>query len=496
LERLQLIGGSYVARSIIANAQRCVNLYPERNPKDSPTPVTHYQRPGFRKLVSGPQAAVVRGLYRASNGNGYCVIGNRVFFISPGFFLTQIGALVSPNNNPVSFIDNGIDILLVDSSPVGYQIQMSNNAFSQIVDSTGTFVGATRVDYIDTFVLWNLPNTVNFGSTHSNSLIFDPLYTAGKVGYPDPLVTLMVNHDQILLIGQLKGEIWYDAGGALFPFAKLPGAYIEHGCAAPYSIAYQDIAVYWLSSDLQGQGVVVRQRGYSNERISNHALEYAIQQMAANGSITDAIGYTYQQGGHVFYVLIFPSGNETWVFDESTQDWHQRAWTDQAGNLNRDRSNCHAFIYGTNVVGDWQNGTLYALDPNYYTDQVSGDNGPISYIRGFPHIVAGRTSQGQMVLANGLELVFRSFMLDLECGNGPADLNGNPPQVGLRWSDTRGKTWGNTILQSAGATGHYLTRPTWKGLGLARDRVFEVNYSFAGPAALQGAWVDAELATK
>jgi hypothetical protein len=51
-------------------------------------------------------------------------------------------------------------------------------------------------------------------------------------------------------------------------------------------------------------------------------LEYAIQ---SYGNITDAIGYTYQQDGHPFYVLIFPSAEATWVYDVSTQLWHERA---------------------------------------------------------------------------------------------------------------------------------------------------------------------------
>jgi hypothetical protein len=248
MARLDLYGGSYEARSVIANAQRCINYFPEVNRKDSPVPFTYYQRPGLRKLVrDATNRAPVRGLYRASNGNGYCVIGQKVYSISSGWVLTHIGTLATAGTTPVSFIDNGIEIWLVDGSVNGYSIILATNVFSVVVDATGTFTGATRVDYIDTFMIWNVPGTNQFGSTLSNSLSFNALYVAAKTAFPDPLVVPIINRHEIILLGQLKSEIWYDAGNAQFPFALLPGAYIEHGCGAPYSPATADIELFWLS---------------------------------------------------------------------------------------------------------------------------------------------------------------------------------------------------------------------------------------------------------
>jgi hypothetical protein len=489
--RLPLIGGSYTARSIIANAQRCINLFPEANQKDAPVPLTHYQRPGFRQLVRPPVAAPCRGLYRASNGNGYCVIGANVYSISANWVLTQIGQLAAAAlTNNVAFIDNGITLVLADNSGVGYQITLATNAFAQIVDPTNTFVGATTLGFLDTFILWNLPGTNAFGSTLSNEVTFDALYTAGKISYPDPLVGLAVCRREIFLLGALKSEIWFDAGNAGFPFAELPGASFEHGCAAPYSIAQTDVSVFWLGQDLQGQGIVYMGSGYQCTRVSTHALEFAMQGYA---KISDAIAYTYQQGGHVFYVLIFPTGNATWAYDISTGLWAQRCWTDANGNLNRDRSNCAAFINGVNVVGDWQNGTLYAMDQSVFTDTVGQVTGPISYIRTFPHISQGMLPNGQLIPADGKRMKFSRFIADMECGEGALDINNKPPSVGLRYSSNRGKTFGETVLQSAGEAGKYETYPLWSQLGIGRDVVFELSYSFAAPAALNGAWVDATV---
>jgi hypothetical protein len=415
-----------------------------------------------------------------------------------------LGQLTAVSTTNVSMIDNGTLLWLVDGSATGYQITLATNAFAAVVDGTGTFVGGSKVDYFDTFLLWNILDanqrpTNSFGSTLSGLLTFNSTFTAAKTSYPDPIVSLAVVRRELFLFGALKSEIWFDAGNPLFPFAELPGASIEHGCVAPFSVAQQDLDVYWLGQDLQGQGIVFRAHGYQVDRLSTHAVEFAIRQyikgtpQTGPGTIGDAIGFTFQQGGHVFYVLSFPSGNATWVFDAASGMWHQWCWTDANGRLARHRANCHAFINGTDVVGDWQNGTLYALDDGVFTDQVAGVMGPISFIRTFPHISEGLDSSGRLVTADGKRLKFNSFIADIECGTVPLDASGAPARIGLRWSDDRGRTFGNTVLQSLGAPGQYLTEPKWLGMGIARDRVFELSYSVAAPAALNGAWVDAEV---
>ena len=495
MARIALIGGSYSTRSIIASAQRCVNLFPEVNPRESAlVPMTHYQRYGLvPKLVVGD--GPIRQLYRPSTGvGGYVVSGNQVFQIDQNWNPTLLGTITSGRTNPCSFIDNGIQLMLVDGSPNGWTANLIGTAnFQQIVDSTGIFNGATRLDYIDTFVLWNIIGTNQFGSTLSNQIQpFDPLYFAAKTDYPDLLQTLIVNRHEILLLGQLKSEAWYDAGNPLFPFAELPGAYVEHGIAAPYSVCSQDISVYWIAQNLQGTGMVMRYRGYTTSRVSNHAVEYAIRQMHLSVGIDDAIGYTYQIDGHVFVVFQFPKGNQTWVFDEAVGDpmlaWHQEAWTDPSdGSLNRHRGNCAAFINDTNVVGDWQNGTIYETSPDAYTDTVNGNKGPITFVRTFPHIGAGVGSTGQIIDYDGRRITFNAFMADFEAG--ASGLQGAEQDIFLRWSDDRGRTWGNPIRQTAGAAGQFDGQPAWRDLGTARYRVFELQYSIDGPAALNGAWV-------
>lgn len=615
MQTLPLIGGSYSARSVIANAQRCLNLYPEANRKDSPAPVTHYQRPGLVAL-SQPSADVGRGIYQASNGDGYIIVGSGVYFVDSDWTAHLLGSINNEPSSICSMVDNGQQLLIVNgvqyagnatgsisfaSNPsngdtitldgtvwtfvsgtaVGNQthiggtlsftmftLQTNLNAstdpnvskaaysrsgagpilldvvaktpgasgtfftlaasagtpsgahlvlggavvgegwivdlgdatgatFTAIVDASWT--GADRVDYIDTFIVWNVPGTNQFMSTTSNTILpIDPTYVAAKTNWPDPVVSIIVNREQILVPGRLKSELWYDAGNPAFPFARLPGTSIEHGVGAKYSLCSADLNVYWLAIDIQGQGIVLRQRGNETKRISNYALEYQMRLMAAAGTISDAVGYTYQIDGHLFYVLSFPSGNQTWVWDESVGEpelgWSQRGWTDTNGRFNRDRGVLGAMFYGVNVVLDWEHGTLYQQDPTVFTDTVLGVDYPISYLRTFPHLMSGvDPSSGQPTLASGQMVMHERFQLDAECGNASGGLE---PVFSLRWSDDRGKTWGNAVLQSAGEQGKYVTRPNWNGLGQAMDRVYEVSWTFSGQVALNGAWVQGKVTNR
>src|SRR5579875_693644 len=205
--RIPLLGGSYKARSIIASAQRCLNLYPETNPQDALAPKTHYPTPGLTLLNNCPAPDVGRGCFRTSNGALYAVVGAHVYAISSAWVWTQIGT-IGYAATPCSMSDNGTTAVLVDGSPNGYEITLANNSFAQISDPN--FLGATRADFIDTFLLFNEPGFPTFYTSGSNTVAFDALYFADKTAAADPLVAAIVIHDQIWLIGTLTTEIWYN----------------------------------------------------------------------------------------------------------------------------------------------------------------------------------------------------------------------------------------------------------------------------------------------
>lgn len=471
--RVPLTTGAYQTRSVIAEAQRCVNLYAEANPQDAPCPFTYYPTPGLTLVSTPPTVGESRGIYTASNGNRYEVVGEFVYAVSSNNAYTALGSLNS-TSGPVSMVDNGTSLFIVDGTISGFTVDITKNVMAAVSDPA--FYGADKVDLVDGFFLFNRPGTPQFYISLFDSTGFDALDIASKSTYSDNLVTLAVMHREIWLFGELTTEVWYNTGASDFTFGRMPGVFIEHGCAAKHSVAKIDLALFWLGQDLQGQNVVFAGRNYVAERISTHSIEQAL---SSYSRVDDAIGFSYQQGGHAFYALTFPTANATWCFDVVTGQWHQRAYLEADGTLSRHRMNCHSFNNGRNLVGDWQTGKVYMLDPNSYTD-----NGvTMEYIRAFPHILGG----------DGNRVLFRQFIADMEVGNGLPD-DSAEPEIRLRWSDDRGRSWGNYVQGSLGKVGEYLTSIQFQRLGYARDRVFELSWSAPVKTALNGAWVDVSRA--
>lgn len=482
--RLPLLGGAYQSRSLIAAAQRCVNLYPEQNPPEGtpPVPVTHYPTPGLRVVSQAPIVGRVRASYRATDGKLYVAVngpsGTVIYAVSDTFGWTSLGTIPT-GLNPLVFADNGLAIVIVDGTATSYAIDMSSSAFGTI--SATNFYGGTWVTYLDTYFIFNRPGTAQFYISVSNvtyaMLIggtgFDALDIAAKTGSADDIVAVAAIHGELWLIGELTSEIWANTGAADFTFGRIQGAFCDHGCAAPYSLSQQDIYLFWLAMDRQGKAVIVRSEGYGVKRISTHAIEADIQ---SYNTISDGIGYCHQIDGHAFYVLTFPDANKTWAYELATGQWHERASIDGNGNLARHRGNCFAFAYNQGLVGDYQNGTLYVYDQTYYLDGTV----PIPRIRTFPHVVN-----------NGKRMQYNQFVADIEVGQTGGNMTTEPWKLSLRWSDNRGASFGNPVIQSMGSGGQHLISPQWRSLGTARDRVFELSWSAPVKTSLNGAWIEA-----
>jgi hypothetical protein len=336
--------------------------------------------------------------------------------------------------------------------------------FSEIPSTDGAFTGASCVDVVDNYFIYNRPHTQQYASSDLLSPITYGLAFASKFTGPDDLVSLIVDHGQIYLLGEKTSEVWADVGTFPFPFQRIPGASSQHGIAAEFSMARFGNSFAYVSRNDRGQAVVVQMNGYFPQRISTHAVENTL----VNQDISDAVAYTYQLEGHECYVVSFPSLELTWVYDGSTQMWHKWLWCDNQNNFKRHRSNCSAFFQGVVLVGDYENGQIYRLDPNNYTD--NGQH--IRRVRRCPHLVADFQRQYfdelQIQFQPGVGLQgIETFPL------GDNDIGINP-QAMLRWSNDGGSTWSNEHWAGIGKVGKYQNRIIWRRLGQARDRIYEV----------------------
>ena len=373
--------------------------------------------------------------------------------------------------------------------------------FSVLPSSDGGFSGATSVDIVDNYFVYNNPGSQQWGASDPLSPISPNTSYSFKDGSPDDLVALIVDHREVYLMGEASSEVWVDVGTSPFAFQRTPGTSTQHGIAAEFSVARLGNSFAYVSRNIRGQAQIMQMNGYIPQRISTHAVENTL----VNQYIDDAIAYTYQLEGHECYVVTFPTLDLTWVYDATTQMWHKWLSVDTNNVYHRHRSNCSAVFQNFVLVGDYQNGKIYELDKQNYTD----DGSEVRRLRRAPHLITDMQRQ-----------YFEEFQIQFQPGVGTTGLSGpalidvantvflgNPytisasgtltipfdkiyvigtknalttsatttyPQAMLRWSNDGGSTWSNEHWTGIGQMGKFKNRAIWRRLGQARDRVYEV----------------------
>jgi len=287
----------------------------------------------------------------------------------------------------------------------------------------------------------------------------------------DNLVRPIWFRGDLLLIGEQTSELYYNSGNADFPWDPFPNAVFEFGTNAPASAAIAGNALFVLAQTREGGYQVMKASTQTPTPISNRDLEWQIEAMSAK---TDAFGFCYQQSGHTFYMLTFPSARITYCYDDTTGLWHER----QNKTAGRHRAGGHVFFNGKHLVGDYANANFYELSTSTYMD----DEDVIERIRQTPIVHKDR----KLVSYHAVEL-------ELESGVGLTTGQGSNPQVMMSWSDDRGATWSTELWASMGKIGEYNTRARWHQLGSARERQFRFKWTDPVDTCIVACYADIEL---
>lgn len=468
------IGPSYELQSVNADCQRTVNLYPEINALGTGKEreiASLVPTPGLRRLVTASSDGC-RGFYTASNGDVFTVIGDKFYKLSSAWVLTEFGSL-GTDSGRVSMADNGLQVVMVDGQ-AGYVYTIASGILSTISDPD--FLGANHVRYLDGYFIFDEPDSNQWYISGLNDTTFDALDIATAEASPDEIVNIEINNHNVFVFGTQTIEVYYNSGDADFPFVRINGAVIDVGCSAPSTLCKMAGALFFLGGDANGSGIVYMMQGYQAVRISTPAIEKVIRGLTPE-QIEAATAHTYQQGGHLFYCLNLPGTETTFVYDVSTSFWHDRTYLN-LWSQERHRAECSTVAYGTLIVGDYENGKIYQLDPDYYFD----DTTPIVRERIAPHT------------SSGLKLVrHNSFQLDMETGVGlDGTGQGTDPVASIRWSDNGGHSWSNWHEADIGTIGNFGTRVIWRRLGVSRDRVYHVRITDPIKVVILGAEVSLE----
>ena len=213
-------------------------------------------------------------------------------------------------------------------------------------------------------------------------------------------------------------------------------------------------------------GIVRLTQSGEFQPISTHAVEQSIEDISDKATIE---GHVEQREGQEFYVL--SATTFTWVCDLKTGLWHER----QSYQKNRWRGSRYMKFAGKRIVGDFESGLLYELDPDTYDE--AGNHLVMTCrfpVHAWPEPYKFKTLDVDMIPGQGLN---------------STDTHDSDPQLLLRLSRNGGTSWGGTMSRSIGKIGQYRAKTNFDKLGVSDTDGFvvELSASAAVVKAITGA---------
>ncbi len=415
---------------------------------------------------------MIRGTHQCL-GRAFAVADQKLYEVFEDGTFSLLGTLLTFSGT-VAMSNNASQLCIVDGLN-GYILTLATNTLVPI--TADGWRGSYTVCFVDDYFIFVEPDSGRFYiSKLGDGTAEDPLDFATAEGSPDNLVACAALSGKLWLLGTETVQVYYDSGDNLFPFAPIPGAFIQYGCDAAQSVQNIANTLLWLGTGTEGNAVVWMASSYAAaQRVSTYAVESIFQEY---GDKSDAVAYTYEEDGHYFYVLNFPTARATWVYDIGLNEWHERAyWNSTTGEYEQHLANCHMFAFGKHLMGDRKANRIFEQSLNFFDD----DGDVIRRLRSSPHEFDSEDLNF---------IYYNRFQLDMMTGIGS---NVDPdPQMGLQWSNDAGHTWSNLHYRSCGKIGQFKLRALWRQLGRSRDRVFRCITTARAPLTLISAYVEAQ----
>lgn len=474
--RFDFCGGSYQSESPLADSQLTDNWYPEQmeNP-GSRVATALYPTPGLLLFCTLPGPSV-RGSFTI-NGRTFKVSGTHLCELRDDGSFTDYGGSGTANNNilddglPATLVAGGTASgaypgqLLISSGGALTAFNLVSNSYIAITDAP---TNVLMIEYLDGFFVALVAGNDFQVSAVEDCTTWPGLSISQVSVFSDVLQAIIATNRLLWVFGGKRAVAYYNTGGAQFPFGVVNGGFMEVGILAQYSTARIALSsgttVLWLGGDERGAGVVFAANGFTPQRVSDHPLEYWLQQQTL---ISDAVGWATQEYGHNFYHLWFPTANAQWVLDVDLGLWHKRSSLvdkQPAANLSR----CHTYNFGKHLVGDRNSGNVYVMTTSTFTDNSQ----PII-----------RTRIGPTISRETQFISIGEFQVDFEVGLGPIppllDVNKKPrgPLAMFSYSHDFGKTWSAERMINCGQAGEFRVRAVDRRLGTMRAWTPKVTVS-------------------
>lgn len=428
--------------------KQCHNVYPEPHPNDPQNEIALVEAPG--SLQRNTYAAACRGMWQwdgFASGKVIIAQGTTLSTYTPS--TDTAGSLTGSTAGT----DRG-DFAVTETQGFGlfngglyYSDGTSITAVSDVdFASLLSAAGATAFTSVATLGQRGL---FTFGNRFGYTAVLDINNTTALNYYtcessPDDIKAVRVLGELAVFFNSRTIEFWAQTGDTDDPYALQPGMTQQVGSACRDGIVATDNSLFFVDDAFN-----VRRLGQGGSPIISESwVAKALREAGAS----DIIGWTYQDGGHIF--VGWRTSDGCYVYDVQTGMWHTR---------------------GTNETDTWRytdvvtaGARVFVCDGTGQFDELSRD-----YLS---ESMANSTTMGTEIVReftaympsiDGREPI-ASIRLDSAKGVGVASGQGSAPIIRLRQSFDQGSTWTGWTDASLGALGDYDTRTIWRRRGQTR----------------------------
>jgi hypothetical protein len=449
---LPFADGFYVSQSTPLLNKRVVNCYPVIPQADAVSKRALLRTPGIKEL-SDFGSGTSRGVLVFNDGVPYRVIGNTLISTTAAGAITSHGTITGTSD--VSMASNGINIAIQVPDGNSYFFTPSTNTLE--LNNSSAFLSfgqATTVTFKDGFYFYttDLIFASSSAKTVNDGKDFNALDFLDAEISPDRIVAGHNNHNQLYILGENTIEVYQNIATTGFPVQRIPGAMIQKGCSARFSVVDFDNSFLFVGGDVGEQPAIWKAIGSNAQKISTSSIDQLLQK-SSNESIANIRAFTYSQNGD--YFAVFEIGTHTFTYDATTSalsgkhEWHERQTGITNGNGFKVWSAVHGVkAFGKIIVASNSSGQIGELDQETLTE----------YGEKIERIFTTKpfVSLGDSMFSHQIELLMQA---------GVGDATTPDPQIRMDYSDDQGRTFTSEISKPMGAVGEYKTRVRWSRLG-------------------------------
>lgn len=443
----------YQSESAPFSSQRCINWVPTVAESAALNTRALFQPSGLKQFVDS-------GL---SGNRGAQVMKEVPFFVNDNSLISISSAGLVTNHgfisgsDRVSLANNGQFLVIVVPGGNAYAYDNVANTLNEITDAD--FRVSDTVVFKDGFFVFSATDgAVFFNSALNDPFNYDALDFGSAEINPDRINALHVNHNELFVCGIETIELFQNVGGAGFPFQRIPGANIQKGVHAKFTLIEFDNTFCFVGGGLNEMSAVWKVTGSSSAtKISTNAIDKEIQKFTRD-EIKNSFAMTKTEKGQFLAIFTFESDripSRTFIYNATASALlQQRVWFELQTGVSDNRFRVQSIVsaYGKLLVGDQSTGIIGEFDSNtldYYGDEIF------------------RQMTSSPFGGEGVPIFAGEFEATFESGVGLTSGQGSDPLVRMSKSDDGGRTFppSSETRRTIGKIGKYGQRSIWRRQG-------------------------------